>query len=241
MLKFGAGISVWVITSVLVVDLRPAKATILYDEGVDGDLSGNRAAPTALTLSLGTNSVIATSDIDDREYVTLSVPEGMQLDAIILASYVSLDDTAFIAVQQGTTFTEPPGSANVANLLGYAHFGPGPGNVGTDVLDDMGLGAGAIGFIPPLVSDDYTYWMQEHSENAATYQFDFIVSAVPSPCDLPGDLNEDTLVNAEDIREFVSCLLTGTPLDGNCACGDFVDSDGVRMADIPAFLAALGV
>ena len=37
----------------------PAKATI-YDEAVSGDLSNDKAAPTALTLTPGSNSVIGT-------------------------------------------------------------------------------------------------------------------------------------------------------------------------------------
>ena len=37
----------------------PAKA-IIFDEAVSGDLSNNPAAPTALALTLGSNSVIGT-------------------------------------------------------------------------------------------------------------------------------------------------------------------------------------
>src|SRR5262245_5831148 len=113
-----------------------AAAAILYDEGVSGPLSNNRLAPTALVAALGTNSVIATSQAGDREYWSITLAAGTQLSAINLVSY-SGTDIAFIAVQSGTTFTEPPTGTNVANLLGYTHFGPGAGGATGDILDNM--------------------------------------------------------------------------------------------------------
>src|SRR5205809_3534152 len=41
--------------------IAPAKATI-YDEAISGDLSNNKAAPTPLTLTAGSNSVIGTAN-----------------------------------------------------------------------------------------------------------------------------------------------------------------------------------
>lgn len=164
----------------LAVAATGARASIIHDEGVDGDLSGDRFIPTAYTLAFGTNSVIATSVSGDREYVTLSVPAGMQLDSVVLFSYVGVDLTAFIAVQAGTTFTEPPTGTDANNLLGWTHFGPGVGNVGTDILDDLGASSPAIGFSPPLAAGDYTWWMQQTGASPATYQFDFNVSPEPA-------------------------------------------------------------
>ena len=43
----------------LLVAAAPAKATI-YNEAISGDLSNDPAAPTALTLTPGLNSVIGT-------------------------------------------------------------------------------------------------------------------------------------------------------------------------------------
>ena len=47
----------------------PAKATI-YDEAVSGDLSNDPAAPTALTLTPGLNSVIGTVAVFPRRAPT---------------------------------------------------------------------------------------------------------------------------------------------------------------------------
>ncbi len=164
----------------------PAYGSIIHDEGVDGDLSDDRLDPTDLVLAEGTNSLIATSVSGDREYYTLTVPAGLQLSAVVMFSYSGLDETAFIAVQAGTSLTEPPTGTDPENLLGWTHFGPGAGNVGDDILDDMGLAEPAIGFSPPLASGDYTFWSQQTGVNAATYQFDFVVTPEPATLMLLG-------------------------------------------------------
>ncbi|MCG8405368.1 MAG: PEP-CTERM sorting domain-containing protein [Phycisphaerales bacterium] len=166
--------------AVLLIGPSMTTAAIIYDEAVDGDLSGDRLAPTTRTLSIGSNTLAATSVSGDLEYVTLTVPPSFQLDAIILDSYVSPNVQSFAAVQNGTVFTESPASPNPANLLGYSHFGTGPGQVGTDILDDISTGAGAIGFSPPLPSGDYTFWLQETGPSPAAYTLDFVVTPEPA-------------------------------------------------------------
>jgi hypothetical protein len=156
-----------------------ARAVVTWDETIDGPLSNDRLAPTAVDLVPGINSMLGTTVSGDREYVTMNVASGQKLSQIVLESFVGLDLTGFIGVQSGTTFTEPPTGTNVANLLGYSHFGPGAGNLGLDILPSIGQGGGAIGFAPPLPSGDYTFWIQQTGTNATTYQFDFVV--VPEP------------------------------------------------------------
>src|SRR6476660_650750 len=58
----------------------PAKA-IIFDEAVSGDLSNNKAAPTALTLTPGSNSVIGTVNgfppgTDAQDWVSFTIPTG---------------------------------------------------------------------------------------------------------------------------------------------------------------------
>ena len=154
---------------------------VTYNEAVNGDLSGDRNAPTALVLAVGSNPITATSAAGDIEYFRLTLPPGGRLSAINVVSSTSTS-LSFIAVQPGTTFTEPPTGTVVSHLLGYAHFGPGNGTVGANILGNMGVGAGAIGFVPPLVASDYTFWSQETSSVASTYKLDFVVTqASPAP------------------------------------------------------------
>jgi hypothetical protein len=150
-----------------------------YDETVSGDLSGNRAAPTVVHLDPGANPLSATSVSGDVEYFTLNVPIGFRLSAINVTSYAN-GNLSFVAIQRGTTFTEPPTGTNVANLLGYSHFGSGNGTIGTDILDDMGTGAGSQGFVPPLGAGDYTFWSQEAGGVPVSYTLSFQLTAVPA-------------------------------------------------------------
>jgi hypothetical protein len=161
-----------------------------YLEIASGDLSGNRLAPTNWTLAAGTNRLIATTSPGDQEYLRVNIPTGHRLGSIFV-QFFSTSDVAFIGVQQGTTFSVTPESATAADMYGYAHFGQGGGNVGTDILDDMGDAPGATGFIPPLASGSYTFWLQQGTPPSTTYQLNFNVLR-------PGDYNGDGSVNAAD-------------------------------------------
>ena len=68
--------------------------------------------------------------------------------------------------------------ANPANLLGWALFGPGVGNMNTNILPTIGTGAGSQGFTPPLTGSDYTFWIQQTGD-PCTYHLNFVV--VPEP------------------------------------------------------------
>lgn len=165
---------------VLCLSFAVSHAQVIWDESIDGDISGDRLNPDFVTLAAGNNILIASSSEADKEYIRLDVPTGHVLSAIILDNYVSDDGLAFMGVQAGTTFTEPADSPSVGNILGYVLFGWGSSTVGTDVLDDMGSGPGAIGFTPPLASGPYTYWIQQLGE-PTDYQFNFVVTPVPEP------------------------------------------------------------
>src|SRR5262245_40220086 len=66
--------------------------SVLYNEGTSGDLSDSQAAPTPLTLALGTNSIIGTVGTpNNQDWVTLHVPTGIVLSSLVLASYSSAD------------------------------------------------------------------------------------------------------------------------------------------------------
>lgn len=169
-----------------------AGAVTLWDESINGDLSGNQAAPTALTLALGTNAVIGSlrtsSSTDNQDWIALTVPAGMQLGAVVLKSYVSTDQQGFTGVQAGTNFVGNPLTA--APYLGYAHFGTGAQNgalpatnlVGVDILPIMGdttLAVGSQGFTPPLGSGTYTFLIQQTGSAQTGYEFDYVV--IPEP------------------------------------------------------------
>ena len=102
----------------------PAKATI-YDEAVSGDLSNDKATPTALTLTPGSNSVIGTVNgfgtDDPQDWVSFTIPAGFVMTSYVNSKYGSEDDQGFTGFQFGSSFS---GDEFIAgSYAGYAHFG----------------------------------------------------------------------------------------------------------------------
>ncbi|MGI9309372.1 MAG: hypothetical protein ACR2P6_08920 [Gammaproteobacteria bacterium] len=168
-----------VVVSTCVLLLPGIAGAFSWDENVDGDLSGDRFNPTNLgNAANGSNLLSATSVSGDLEYFTFSLNSSQSLVGIDLSSYSSIGGPSFIAVQSGTVFTEPAAGTNVTNLLGWHHFGGA--DLGTDILQDIGNGAGAIGFTAPLGPGDYVFWAQETGPNSASYTLDFNVIPIPA-------------------------------------------------------------
>lgn len=150
-----------------------------YAESIDGDLSGDQFNPTSLgVLGMGLHSISAISVAGDREYFHINIGPGTALGSITLVSFVSQSIQSFGAVESGTAVTTDPVGLDPSALLGWTHFGPGVGNVGTDILDDMGMGPGAIGFSGALGPGDYSFWFQETGPNTAAYAL--LVEVVPA-------------------------------------------------------------
>jgi hypothetical protein len=174
----------------------PAKAT-MYNEAVSGDLSNNQAAPTALTLTPGSNSVIGTVNgfppggSDPQDWVSFTIPTGFVMTSYVNSKYVSTDDQGFTGFQFGSSFSGVVFTAG--SYAGYAHFGTGATNpdgsppsstVGVDLLPLMALPSfapGAAGFTPPLAAGTYTFLIQQGNPVSTSYEFDMTVRSVPDP------------------------------------------------------------
>ena len=156
-------------------------------KAVSGDLSNDRSQPTLVPLALGTNSVVASmglfDDGMDLDYMRINLPAGTKLTGILLEKFDGPDETGFIGIQAGTTFTVDPDQAfsMVGSLLGWAHFGPGNADViGQNILPHLGQGQGAIGFTGPLTGPSYSFWIQQTGQ-PTNYQLGFVVAPVPEP------------------------------------------------------------
>jgi hypothetical protein len=152
-----------------------ACAVAIWDEGADGDLSNDPEAPTVLALGLGSNTVTGSSQLGDMDVFTITVPDGASFVQLLLTSFDSADDLGFLALQSGPAITD---ITSPANMLGWVH--PSAAFVGTDLLDDLALGQGALGFTPPLGSGTYTLWMQQTGSELIGYAFDLNVVADPT-------------------------------------------------------------
>jgi hypothetical protein len=149
-----------------------------YSETVSGDLSNNRLAPTLVPLTLGGNPIDGAIINTDLDYLTIQVPAAAELSAIIFETYESSNARAFLGMQAGSTFTVDPPSTTPGVLLGYTHFGIDQ-LIGSDLLDDLAAGVGAIGFTSPLPAGDYTFWINQTEPSLTGYRFNFTV--VPEP------------------------------------------------------------
>jgi hypothetical protein len=173
----------------------PAKATI-YDEAGSGDLSNDKAAPTALTLTPGLNSVIGTVNgfepgTDPQDWVSFTIPAGFVMTSYVNSKYDSADDQGFTGFQVGSSFSGDEFAAG--SYAGYAHFGtaatnpdgtPPSSTVGVNLLPlmaDSTFAPGTTGFTPPLGAGTYTFLIQQGDPSTTGYQFDMTLRAVPEP------------------------------------------------------------
>lgn len=163
-----------------------------YDESAQGDLSTVSSAPTHISLTLGDNVIQGTTGRAvtggpvDRDFFQFTIPAGQQLTSITPlrgTTFAGAGSLSFIAVVSGDSFgaTAP---TTATGLLGYHHYGPS--EIGTDILDDIGAGAGSIGFTAPLGPGNYAFWIQETAVASVNYAFSFNKTQVSAPEGGPG-------------------------------------------------------
>lgn len=157
-------------------------AADLWNEAVQGDLSDDRLNPSAFALQDAGNTLrgvlegVRSDGGVDRDYFSITIPDGFQLSSITLDAYTSSDFVAFIGIAPGATFPFDVASVNADDLLGYALFGPF--DVGNDLLAAMGQNG--QGFTAPLTAGTYTFWAQQTGEYTE-YTATFNVTPVPVP------------------------------------------------------------
>ncbi len=161
-------------TALLGLTATPALAGS-WIESSNGDISGNRLAPSLLNIALGGNQITGTFGSGDLDYLRIDVPAGLQISAITVTSY-SGGSVSFIGIQAGTTFSIAPNIASPGALLGYALFGGA--DLNTNILPAIATGSGALGFTPPLNAGSFTLWLQE---TAGTTEYGLNIVAIPAP------------------------------------------------------------
>jgi hypothetical protein len=160
-------------------------AAVVWNEGVNGDLSTNEAAPTPLAFALGSNTMSGSvfSPNDTRDYFTFTIPAGWTLTHAFLLSYTDVAtggpaNTGFHAINAGATSFIP--SASTANdFLGGNHLEAFA--VGTDLLPGLAAATtNGTGFVAPLGPGTYSFLVQQTSPIASAYSLDFVIE-VPAP------------------------------------------------------------
>jgi hypothetical protein len=156
----------------------PANAALTHDEAVDGDLSTNPAAPTALAFAVGSSTVTGTTgNFDgtiDRDYITFTIAAGQELIGLNLLAFAP-DNIAFASFNAGAT-SYVPSAATALNFLSGTHiialF------VGTDLMplfvSDSVTGNSLP--LPELGPGTYSFLIQQTSPILQSYSLEFVVS-----------------------------------------------------------------
>jgi hypothetical protein len=154
-----------------------ARASTVWNEAVNGDLSNDGLAPTLLIFALGDNAVLGSTGQagqpgGDRDYFTFTVAPGTVLTSIsLLANTFVSGSASFLAIQAGPQLTVTPTGGGAQNLLGFVHYDTS--QIGSNLLPIMGI-PGA------LPSGAYSVWVQELG-GTVDYGLNFNVAAVPLP------------------------------------------------------------
>jgi len=179
---WGLRLSALAVVSGALAASASAGPVFVYDEAVDGDLSNDWLAPTQFADFQVGQSIVTMSVVDsnesfgDRDYFTITIPAGLQLESIDLLSLFAdgFDDIAFIGIQAGDQVTVDPLFPNPAPLLGWML--PEQMNVGGDILGIM-IGEENT----PLGPGQYSFWVQQTGQDLTTLSLGFNVGIIPSP------------------------------------------------------------
>ncbi|MEM6330105.1 MAG: PEP-CTERM sorting domain-containing protein [Planctomycetota bacterium] len=151
-------------------------AVTIYDEDVDGDLSGDFTMPTVVTLGFGPNSVsgqmgqngsTGASNGSDGDFFRFTVPAGAEVTEIFVDEYETTENQSFLGYR-GSPFTS---LGSTGAIDGFELFSDGPANI-----------IGALTGLPALGPGDHFFWVQETSPVTVDYTLRFTV--VPEPAGL---------------------------------------------------------
>jgi len=168
--------SIFASTAVLVVS---GAAASVYNESIDGELSGDRFNPTLVSVEAGLNAVtmqVVDSGFPggDRDYFSISIGAGQSIDSIVVTDAFNpnggFDSVAFVGLAFGNFFDFDPDTFNGPGLAGF-------------VLTDMSVvgteSIGALsGGLATLGAGDYSFWVQQTGQDLT--ELTLAINVVPS-------------------------------------------------------------
>lgn len=136
------------------ISIHLRNPTMLWDEGIDGDLSNDRLDPTPLTLAPGMNLISGSVGPGSEDDVfRLNIPDGTVLESITVLNHSSPTNSSFLGVDDGATYT----AATNPDAFGFTTFNGGDN--GQNLLPLLASSNG--NFTTPLTPGTYTFWIDE--------------------------------------------------------------------------------
>ena len=154
----------------------PAAAAVVHDESVDGDLSSDPNAPTALVFTPGVNTVTGTiSGLPiDRDFITFTIAPDHQLAHMYMTVFAPPNDKAFMAFNVGTTSYIPTLATDGLFLSGI-HMDANDLNMDLmPLFVNRNVTTEAL-LVPMLPPGDYCWMIQQVSAIVQSYSFDFVI------------------------------------------------------------------
>ena len=214
----------------------------VYDEAIDGDLSGDPTAPTPIALDGDTltvsGSVQAGSAGDVRDYFTFTVPAGQDLVAMNLVSYVDgttgkTGNKGYVMIDDGSTSVVPSFTTTQEFLGGWHLLRSIFPDESVNMLTRMSAGtSGGTGFTLPLGPGDYTVNIQQTGSQNNAYTVRLVFESDVPPC--PTDFTGDGVTDGGDLGALLGAW-------GEEPCEFDLSGDGrCDGADLGVFLSAWG-
>ena len=160
----------------LAVMAVPASAAVIWNEGLNGDLSSSESAPTVISFGVGSNQILGSINglPIDRDYITFTIGPGQTLAHVNLIAF-SPDNLAFTAFNSGSTSFIPSGATNGSFLSGI-HINAS--NVGQDLMPIFDTGNVTTNSLPgpSLGPGTYCWMIQQTSPVLQNYTIEFVIN-----------------------------------------------------------------
>jgi hypothetical protein len=180
--------TVSILTVLATAGVAAAGPANIFDEGVLGDFSDDRFAPTFLDFGLGSNTVISTTALSndpvngDRDYFTFTLDAGESIDSISLLNASNpgggFDSVAFVGLAFDSVFDFDPNTNTGPGLVGFVLTTPDL--VGTDIVGDLSGGLDSLG------AGEYSFWVQQTGDFLTEVELGFNVVPAPTTAALLG-------------------------------------------------------
>lgn len=155
---------------------QSVKGATLWNEGVDGDLPGDFSSPQALVVapgentfsgSIGDNGDTGATDGGDADYLSLMVPDGLEIVSISVQAYSFVVGNpgggSFLGYRPGSDFAGQGFDDIDAWTLFFEE--------GLNLLPDLGLDS--------LAAGQHAFWLQETNPTVVDYSLS--IRVVPEP------------------------------------------------------------